>query len=185
MLLSTNLTRLADYLNPDPKKLQAKGVASIRSRVANLSEFHAGIDHAQLCAALTQAFFSHYDSETVAEHISPDVFPDLPGFAERYAEQKSWEWNFGNTPDFMHTFDTRFDWGGVELHFDVEKGVISRARLFTDSLNPAPLEAFAAQLPQTPYQPQALQTFLNAWLAQNPETPELRAFGEWLMAEVR
>jgi lipoate-protein ligase A len=185
VLLNTNLTRLASYLNPDPKKLQAKGVASIRSRVANLSEIKPRIDHAQLCAALTQAFFSHYGSETIAEHISPDVLPDLSGFAERYAKQKSWEWNFGNTPDFMHTLDVRFDWGGVELHFDVEKGVINRAHLFTDSLNPAPLETFAAQLPGTNYQPEALQTFLNAWLVQYPETPELRAFGEWLMAEVR
>ncbi len=33
--------------------------------------------------------------------------------------------------------------GGVELHFDVEKGVITRAQAFTDSLNPAPLEALA------------------------------------------
>ena len=185
VLLNANLTRLADYLNPDPKKLQAKGVTSIRSRVANLVELNPGIDHAQLCAALTQAFFAHYQSETEAEHISPDVFPDLPGFAERYAQQKSWEWNFGRSPDFMHTFDTRFDWGGVELHFDVENGVINRARLFTDSLNPAPLETFAAQLPGTPYQPQALHTLLKTWLAQNPETPELQAFGDWLMAEIR
>jgi len=185
VLLNANLTRLADYLNPDPKKLLAKGVTSIRSRVANLVEFNPGIDHAQLCAALTQAFFAHYQSETEAEHISPDVFPDLPGFAERYAQQKSWEWNFGRSPDFMHTFDTRFDWGGVELHFDVENGVIDRARLFTDSLNPAPLETFAAQLPGTPYKPQALHTLLKNWLAQNPETPELQAFGDWLMAEIR
>ncbi|MDR0770256.1 MAG: lipoate--protein ligase [Burkholderiales bacterium] len=184
MLLNTNLTRLADYLNPDPKKLQAKGVASIRSRVANLSEFKPDIDHAQLCTALTQAFFAHYGSETTAEHISPEAFPDLPGFAEQYAKQKSWGWNFGRTPDFMHTLDTRFAWGGVELHFDVENGVISRARLFTDSLNPAALEAFAAQLPGTLYQPQALQAFLNAWLAQYLEAPELQAFGDWLISEV-
>ncbi|SUG02434.1 lipoate-protein ligase A [Salmonella enterica subsp. enterica serovar Hartford] len=36
--------------------------------------------------------------------------------------------------------------GGVELHFDVEKGVITRAQVFTDSLNPAPLEALAGRL---------------------------------------
>lgn len=185
VLLNANLTRLADYLNPDPKKLQAKGVASVRSRVANLAELRPGIDHAQLCGALTQAFFAHYGNDTAAEHISPDVFPDLLGFAERYAEQKSWEWNFGHTPDFMHTLDTRFDWGGVELHFDVEKGVISRARLFTDSLNPAPLETLASQLPGTRYQPQALHAFLNGWLARHPEAPDLQAFCAWLLSEIR
>jgi hypothetical protein len=33
----------------------------------------------------------------------------------------------------------------VELHFDVEKGHITRTQVFTDSLNPAPLEALAAR----------------------------------------
>ena len=33
LLLNADLNRLADYLNPDPKKLQAKGVTSVKSRV--------------------------------------------------------------------------------------------------------------------------------------------------------
>ncbi len=51
--------------------------------------------------------------------------------------------NFGQAPAFSHLLDERFSWGGVELHFDVEKGHITRAQVFTDSLNPAPLEALA------------------------------------------
>ncbi len=39
LLLNADLERLANYLNPDPKKLQAKGITSVRSRVANLAEF--------------------------------------------------------------------------------------------------------------------------------------------------
>ncbi len=73
--------------------------------------------------------------------ISPDNTPDLPNFAETFARQSSWEWNFGRAPAFSHLLDERFRWGGVELHFDVEKGHITRAQAFTDSLNPAPLEA--------------------------------------------
>ena len=36
ILLNADMNRLADYLNPDPKKLQAKGITSVRSRVINL-----------------------------------------------------------------------------------------------------------------------------------------------------
>jgi hypothetical protein len=50
----------------------------------------------------------------------------------------------GQAPAFSHLLDERFTWGGVELHFDVEKGHITRTQVFTDSLNPAPLEALAA-----------------------------------------
>lgn len=59
--------------------------------------------------------------------------PDLPGFVDTFARQRSWEWNFGHAPAFSHQLDERFGWGGVELHFDVEKGVIGRAQIFSDA----------------------------------------------------
>ncbi|WP_421714602.1 lipoyl protein ligase domain-containing protein, partial [Aeromonas media] len=42
LLLDADLGRLANYLNPDPKKLAAKGITSVRSRVANLCELLPG-----------------------------------------------------------------------------------------------------------------------------------------------
>ena len=36
LLLSADLSRLANYLNPDPKKLQSKGITSVRARVPTL-----------------------------------------------------------------------------------------------------------------------------------------------------
>ena len=44
LLIRSDLTRLQNYLNVDPRKLQAKGVKSVRSRVCNLSEFAPGLD---------------------------------------------------------------------------------------------------------------------------------------------
>ena len=102
LLLNANLDRLADYLNPDPKKLQAKGITSVRSRVANLADFLPDISHQQVCDAIIQAFFSHYGASAEPEIISPDVFPDLPDFAAQFARQSSWEWNFGKAPAFSH-----------------------------------------------------------------------------------
>ena len=90
---------------------------------------------------ITKAFFAHYGERVEAEIISPDKTPDLPNFAEIFARQSSWEWNFGQAPAFSHLLDERFSWGGVELHFDVEKGPYHpRPGVFTDSLNPALLK---------------------------------------------
>lgn len=80
-----------------------------------------------------------------AEVISPDKTPDLPNFAETFARQSSWEMEFGQAPAFCICWNV-FSPGGVELHFDVEKGHITRTQVFTDSLNPAPLEALAERL---------------------------------------
>ena len=40
-----------------------------------------------------------------------------------------------NTPQFTHSFTHRFEWGEVTLHVQVEKGVISEVKLYTDALD--------------------------------------------------
>lgn len=57
LLLNADLSRLADYLNPDPKKLQAKGITSVRSRVTNLVELLPGIDHGKNTYRYRTGFF--------------------------------------------------------------------------------------------------------------------------------
>ncbi|MEK0166354.1 lipoate--protein ligase LplA [Pseudescherichia vulneris] len=186
LLLNADLSRLANYLNPDKKKLQAKGITSVRGRVANLVDLVPGITHEAICAAVTEAFFAHYGERVAAEIISPDKTPDLPNFADTFARQSSWEWNFGQAPSFSHLLDERFTWGGVELHFDVERGHISRAQIFTDSLNPAPLEALAASLQGCPYRAARLQQACDALIGDFPEQErELRELSAWVAQAVR
>ena len=182
LLLNADLSRLANYLNPDVKKLQAKGITSVRSRVANLSEFVPDINHEQICEAVIAAFFDWYGASVEPEIISPDVFPDIPGFAERFAKQSSWEWNFGKAPAFSHLLNERFVWGGVDIHFDVEKGSISRAQIFTDSLNPAPLLALADALVGTRYHAQDVGQTCQEIIEQNTAMrAELTELQSWLM----
>jgi len=186
LLLNADLSRLANYLNPDQKKLQAKGITSVRGRVANLVDLLPGVTHEQICDAIREAFFAHYGERVDAEVISPDKTPDLPNFAETFARQSSWEWNFGQAPAFSHLLDERFTWGGVELHFDVEKGHISRTQVFTDSLNPAPLEALAARLQGCLYRADMLQQACDALIGDFPEQErELRELSAWIARAVR
>ena len=132
------------------------------------------------------AFFAHYGERVEAEIISPDKTPDLPNFAETFARQSSWEWNFGQAPAFSHLLDERFSWGGVELHFDVEKGHITRAQVFTDSLNPAPLEALAGRLQGCLYRADMLQQECEALLVDFPDQEkELRELSTWIAGAVR
>jgi len=186
LLLNADLTRLADYLNPDQKKLQAKGITSVRSRVANLSHLVPGLTHEQVCDSLRDAFFAHYGEQVPAERISPDALPDLPGFVDTFTRQSSWAWNFGQAPAFSHLLDHRFIWGGIELHFDVEKGAISRAQIFTDSLTPAPLEMLVQHLPGTPYQSEALVRACEAVATDYPDQADtLAEMATWLADAVR
>ncbi|MFL1804495.1 lipoate--protein ligase [Plesiomonas shigelloides] len=189
LLLSADLSRLANYLNPDPKKLASKGIASVRSRVANLNEIRADIDHKIICEAIQHAFIAYYSSDDTAmpivEYISPENMPDLPKFAEQYAIQKSWEWNFGKAPEFTHLLEQRFDWGGVELHFDVHKGHISQVKSYTDSLYPELIEAVETCLVGCIYNHAEVTQRLASLNAQFPShSAELQQFTQWLENEL-
>ncbi|WP_305839756.1 lipoate--protein ligase [Photobacterium leiognathi] len=181
LLLNADLTRLANYLNPDKKKLEAKGITSVRSRVTNLSDINPDIHHDNVCEAIKEAFFSHYGERVEVEYISPENLPDMPGFSEKYQNQSSWEWNFGNTPQFMHSMDERFAWGGIELHLDVKKGQIIAIKTFTDSLDPAPIELLEAALFNIEYNASAIDNAIIALVEQYPEyTDILNDINQWL-----
>ncbi|WP_419207073.1 lipoate--protein ligase [Photobacterium leiognathi subsp. mandapamensis] len=181
LLLNADLTRLANYLNPDKKKLEAKGITSVRSRVTNLSDINPDIHHDNVCEAIKEAFFTHYGERVEVEYISPENLPDMPGFSEKYQNQSSWEWNFGNTPQFMHSMDERFTWGGIELHLEVKKGQIIAIKTFTDSLDPAPIELLEAALLNIEYNASAIDNAIIALVEQHPEyTDTLNDINQWL-----
>ncbi|QTL41423.1 lipoate--protein ligase A [Xenorhabdus budapestensis] len=182
LLINADLNRLVDYLNPDPKKLQAKGIPSIRSRVTNLSELLPDITHEKVCEGIIEAFSEYFGEVVQPELISPQALPDLSGFVDIFSKQSSWEWNFGQAPAFSHTLDTRFRWGGIELHVDIERGIINRCQIFTDSLEPAPFELLAEELIGVLYQPDAVGQVIQRIKEQNPLLDmELQQFAHWLV----
>ncbi|WP_105901590.1 lipoate--protein ligase [Vibrio gangliei] len=185
ILLNADMSRLADYLNPDPKKLQAKGITSVRSRVINLNELDATLNHERLCEAIKQSFFEYYGEESEPEYISEEALPDLPNFETTYAKQRDWHWNFGNTPEFSHQMDERFVWGGVELHFNVKKGHIEEVQIFTDSLDPAPLEALQLALVGQVYSNDGVHAALEIVQNQFPQNQqELEQVKNWLQLQL-
>ncbi|AOM40320.1 lipoate--protein ligase A [Xenorhabdus hominickii] len=184
LLINADLNRLANYLNPDLKKLQAKGITSVRSRVTNLSELLPDITHEKICQGIIDVFFEYFGETVEAEIISPQALPDLPGFNDIFAKQSSWEWNFGQAPAFSHTLDTRFRWGGIELH--IEHGVISRCQVFTDSLEPAPFELLAEKLVGVLYQPKTVGQVVQQISEQYPALDaELQQFYHWFVSELK
>src|SRR5699024_4729401 len=103
-------------------------------------------------------------------------------FAETFAKQSSWEWNFGQAPAFSHLLDNRFKWGGVELHFDIERGTIIRSQIYTDSLDPAPLEKLSQMLVGQRYASGSMKRLLAQLIEQYPNNQsELEELQQWLV----
>jgi len=146
LLLHADLTRLGQYLTPNPKKLQAKGKESVRARVANLQEVAPSIEHAKVSEALIWSFEKFYDAK--AEIISLDLesLPKIPELNEQYQALSSWNWLYGNTLEFTHQMDEYMSLGFFDFHFKVEDGLIKDLQIFTDCLYPHLIEELTASL---------------------------------------
>lgn len=129
LLIASELTRLGNYLNVDPRKLRAKGTKSVRSRVCNLSDFVPGLDTARVLEAMKARFAANY---------APYEEPPLPTDAELapYLEkQRSEEWRLGRTPVFDAEIENRFVWGNVQLLMTLRHGVIDALDVYSDALD--------------------------------------------------
>ncbi len=169
LLVHADLGRLRDYLAPYKKKLVGKGIKSVRSRVANLTEFVPELTHKMVCEAIMESFFEHYRTRCEPETLDADALARIPSLAAYYEKMADWEWRFGNTPDFSHHVETRFDWGGVDIHLDVHRGVIISARVFSDAAAGDMIETLQTSLPGNRYTAEGLDAAVDRTERAHPD----------------
>jgi len=180
MLLHTDLSRLGALLRPDPRKLAAKGVASVRSRVANLTEWVADLDHDRFCDAMVDTFREHHDHDAPVELLDRSALEAIPSLAAYYQHQSDWKWRFGETPDFAITLKARFDWALVDVHLNTARGLVTAARVFSDSLRPDMIERVGEVLVGTPYRGVDLAARVRTVDVEDDAQGELSDLATWL-----
>lgn len=142
LLLDVNLTALPKYLNPNKKKLESKGIDSVRARVMNLKEICPVISHEVVTYTMIQEFLFHHREfytndflEIDEEMVNSKLMTD-PSFKKIHDRYKDWNWTFGQTPNFTYNVDNRFDWGCVSVGLESDSGVITDINIESDSLFP-------------------------------------------------
>ena len=141
LLIKGNMDDLQRYLRPKPAKLQKHGVASVRSRVVNLSELNPDITAESIVPRLRDAFVAEYSE--FADHFEYSEFseiiknPEVKALHDHFA---SVEWKYGNWRTFTAQRCGQFDWGGVEVSLAIEGGIIRDVQIATDALDLAAVE---------------------------------------------
>lgn len=173
LLVDLDLDMLGAVLTGAPDKYISKGVASIRSRVCNLSEvLPSGIGMRDLQSALT----AHCAQ---GEGMLPDsVLDTAHDLAER--KYRCWDWNYGASPPFSERRRQRFSWGAVECRFDVRHGRIAACRIYGDFFSQADISELEARLTGVLYAPEALAEVLADQSLEEffsgCDAPSMRAF---------
>ncbi len=185
LLINADMTKLGRYLNPDLKKLESKGITSVRARVVNLQELNKGITHEILSAKIIEEFAKFYQSTCEIEYLDHQYLLGIPKLNEHFQKMSNWNWRFGEAPQFTHQISERFTWGGVDVQLNVEKGVVVHAQIFSDSLHPEMIEQLMASLVNLPYNK---ETFKLAIAKVSDDLPMiedyLNEFSEWILKQI-
>jgi len=130
ILVDTNLSMMARYLNVSPEKLKSKGVKSAPSRVLNLRE-QRPVTLDAVRAALLDAFSAAY-VRAEPEPVEDEEYPELPELTKKYAD---WQWVYGASPAGEIELETRFPWGGVQIIANVKNGRAESVSVYTDAMD--------------------------------------------------
>lgn len=137
-MLNVNTNDMNKYLNPNKLKLLSKGVDSVKSRVLNLKDKYPFLTKDIIFDQLIKEFLDYHKVER-----ENTEFIELPDEVENkdkkvmdlYNLYNSWEWKFGECPEFTDSLNYKFSWGLVDLSLFVEKGRIINAIVYSDCLN--------------------------------------------------
>ena len=130
LLFDTAMTDMSNALKVNPLKFEDKAVKSVRKRVTNISE--------HLKSPMTVLQFSDLIMKHIMEtrancRLYEFTEDDLAAIKKLRDEKYStWEWNFGHSPKYSFSKMIRTKGGNVELHLNIEKGIISAAKVYGD-----------------------------------------------------
>lgn len=169
LLVKSDLSRLQNYLNVDVRKLQSKGVKSVRSRVCNLSEFAPELSCESLLESLKEAFRAEYGEYAVLTE------PDAEALAPYLKKHTSDAWRLGETPRFDVEIENRFSWGSVQLLLTLRKGAVVDVRVFSDALDAELPEEIISRLTGVAYGAESMSDAL-----MESEKEQVRELACWL-----
>ncbi|KQL55059.1 lipoate--protein ligase [Heyndrickxia shackletonii] len=159
LMLDSELENVASALKVKKDKIESKGIKSVRSRVANISEF--------LDQKLTIEKFRQLLLESIFEGQNPipeykltdEDWENIHQLSkERY---QNWDWNYGKSPKFNLQHSHRFPVGSVDVRLDVNKGKIENCKIYGDFFGVGDVEDIESKLTGVRYERNEIEKALE------------------------
>ena len=149
LMYNVDVDVLTHVLNPSTTKLQSKGIASVRSRVANLCDYLPEIPDIQSFSQRLEEILSNNYTDTEYQLTETDL-----ANIQRLTDKKfaTWEWNYGRSPKATLVHSARLACGTVEIHLTLAENRIASCRFGGDFLGNLPASDVEKALTGIPYE---------------------------------
>lgn len=130
LLFDSEIESVVSALKVKKDKIESKGIKSIRSRVANISEFmEKEITIEEFRSMLLKNIFG--DLNVIPEYkMTDEDWEKIHQLSkERY---QNWDWNYGKSPKFDLQHSHRFPVGQIDIRLNVIKGKIKDCKIYGD-----------------------------------------------------
>ena len=141
LMWDVDLETLTKSLAVPGSKLYAAGVASVRSRVANLRTYLSQYADIQEFKQAIHSLFADVDDEIELGQEELDQVTKMA--REKF---RSWAWNYGRSPETTFQNTHKFPCGTVTAHFTLDHGVFSQLVFSGDFLGEKPVRELEEQL---------------------------------------
>lgn len=151
LMFDVNLQQLTAALSAPDSKLSAAGIASVRSRVANLKEY---LPQFPTVDAFRQALQEKLAGSDAEVSLPPQWLQEVREMADnRFG---TWEWNYGHSPSASFQMRRKFPCGTVEARFSLHHGCLDGVSFNGDFLGDLPVGELCARLQGVPYREEDL-----------------------------
>ncbi|MEH7246670.1 lipoate--protein ligase [Neobacillus niacini] len=158
LLFNSEMDHIVSALRVKKDKIESKGIKSVRSRVANISEFLTDtLDIEEFRSSLLNFIFG---GQQVSEYVlTKEDWEKIHQLSkERY---QNWDWNYGKSPKFNLQHSHRFPVGQIDVRLDVEKGVIEHCKIYGDFFGVGDVSEIENKLTQVRYEKSELEAALK------------------------
>ena len=132
LMVDVDKEKLGRYLSPPKAKLEAKGVASVRSRVVNLKELSPELTIDRMKQYMAEAFARVYGGEATVLELDAEDQAAVDTLQKVYS---SWEYLYGAPLPFSFQCESHFQWGHMHLQLDAKNGTVTAAKVYSDSMD--------------------------------------------------
>lgn len=159
LLFNSEIDSVVSALKVKKDKIESKGIKSIRSRVANISEYlNEKITIQQFRELLLHHIFGEIKEIPTYDLTEEDWNKIHEISKKRY---QNWDWNYGKSPKFNYQHSHRFPVGQIDVRLEVQKGVIENCKIYGDFFGVGDVEEIEALLIGTRYEKEGLEKALE------------------------